>query len=178
MNRTLASVPLLLFASSAPAQTAAEPLTLRATVVRALEHAPELAVSRGALEEAAAGSRSAASAFQPEAFVSTTPGYATGMPVAIAGRIPAIAAIDARQLLYDARTRAEVHLASARAEEATAAFGRARSETARAALALYARCWADETLLDAARRRVEVEENASARVAALEREGRATPLDA
>jgi outer membrane protein TolC len=175
MNRTLL---LLVLASSAHAQAAAEPLTLRAAVVRALEHAPELAVSRGVVEEAAAGSRSAASAFQPEAFISTTPGYATGMPVAIAGRIPAVAAVDARQLLYDARTRAEVHMAAAKAEEATGALGRVRSETARGVLALYARCWFDETLLDAARRRVEVEEGASSRVTALEREGRATPLEA
>jgi len=174
MNRNLAILFL-----AAPALARAEPpLTLKDAVSRALERAPVLAVTRGALEEASAGSRSAASAFQPEAFVSSTPGYATGMPVAVLGRVPAIAAVEARQLVYDPRARAEVHLAAAKAEEATGALGRVRAETARSVLSLYAKCFADEALLAAAKRRVETEEAAARRVAALEREGRATPLEA
>src|SRR5512143_1716299 len=157
MNRLLSLLALAALSAPSPSR-AADPLTLRDAVARALERAPGLAVSRGALEEASAGSRSAGSVFQPEAFVSSTPGYATGMPVAIVGRVPAIAAVEARQLLYDGRARAEIHLAAAKAEEATAALGRARAETAKSVLSLYARCFVDESLVAAAKRRVEIEE--------------------
>jgi outer membrane protein TolC len=174
MNRNRTLVLLVLLAGPA---LATEPLTLRVAVSRALERAPELAVSRGALEEASAASRSAGSAFQPEAFVSSTPGYASGMPITVVGRVPAIASVEVRQLVYDGRARAEVHLAAAKAEDATAALGKARADTAKAVLSLYARCFADDALAEAAQRRVATEEGAAGRVAALEREGRAMPLD-
>ena len=84
----LPPVPGALARSDGP-PGAVEPLTLRRAVELALARSPELA----------------AAGFRPEAFASTTPGYSTGLPVAVAGQVPAIFGVSVRTSLYDPARR-------------------------------------------------------------------------
>src|SRR6266508_2190690 len=108
MNRP--GLALLLFAAlpSLPAsgQTPA-PLTLKRAAELALAHAPETASARAAAAESASRARAAAAGFAPQAFATTTPGYSSGLPVAVAGRVPAVFGVELHQTLYDPARRAE-----------------------------------------------------------------------
>jgi len=79
-----------------------EPATeLRQAAERALARAPQIAVSRAEEAETGAEARLARDASHPEAWLTTTPGYSSGLPVAVAGRAPAVAGVEIRQSLYD-----------------------------------------------------------------------------
>jgi outer membrane protein TolC len=100
-----------------------------------------------------------------------------GLPLAIAGRAPALFGAEAHATLYDPFRRTDSLEAEARAEAVDGALAAARTEAARAVLVLYGRCAMDSALVESARRRVEAQEALHARVAARHREGRETDLD-
>jgi outer membrane protein len=152
-------------------------LTLRDTVDRALASSPGLAAAEASRAEASASAQLARDAFHPEAWASTTPGYSSGLPVAVAGRVPAIAGLDVRQTLYDRASRSEGFQADARAASQTGAAEKSRRETARSAALLYGRCWTDERRVLSARKRQDATEAILGHVEALVREGRRTELD-
>ncbi len=165
-------------AAPLPGQTsAAAPLTLRHAAELALGRAPEIAVARAEAEEGAASARAAGAALAPQAFATTTPGYSSGLPVAVAGRVPSIAGFELRQTIYDPVRRADVLDAHARAAALEGALERSSAATARALVASYARNWAAGELQESARRRLEAREAVLRRVSALAREGRRTDLD-
>ena len=183
-RRTLAFLALLAGAfplcAQAPAQAPpppAEPLTLRRAVELAVERAPEVAVSRAEADEAAASARLSRAEWKPFASISTTPGYSSGLPVQVAGQVPAIFGFEVRQTLYDPSRRALVYDAEATATEARGALARASAAAARAASLAYARVWSGQQKLESARRRVESREAIYRRAAVLKREGRRTDLE-
>jgi outer membrane protein len=152
-------------------------LTLHEAVERTLARSPGLGAAESARDEAAASVRLARDAFHPEAWASTTPGYSSGLPVAIAGRVPAIAGLDVRQTLYDGSARSEIFQSEAQAAARGGDAEKSRRETARAAVLLYARCWSDERRIAAARRRQGASESILDHAGALFREGRRTELE-
>ncbi len=173
MSRTLL---LICVAATAPlrAQTT---LTLQEAVSRAVTHSPELRVMRAAVAEAQANALVAQQAFRPAASVSTTPGYATGLPIAVLGQVPAIGTIETHKLFYDVAARAEELAARVEIESATTQFELRTRDTAQAAAELSARHAADQALVDAATRRLSSQETVLARTNALRSEGRARDLD-
>ena len=79
-------------AARAQAQTSeTPPIDLGQAIARALERSPEIGVARADADEAHASARLADAAFQPEAFVTTTPGYSSGLPIQVAGQVPSLA---------------------------------------------------------------------------------------
>ncbi len=164
---------VLFAATTAPAQT----LSLREVVDRAVASSPELRGMRAAVAEAAANTLLAQQAFHPSASISTTPGYATGLPVAVLGSVPAIGTVEAHQLIYDASTTANVLAAHAEVEAASAELDARTRETARSASELYAHYASGQALLDATRRRVTAYETILARLDAMRQEGRVRDLD-
>src|SRR5207244_3460154 len=78
--------------------------------------APEAASARAQAAEADADARAAAATFAPRAFATTTPGYSSGLPVAVAGRVPSVFGVEVHQTLYDPARRAEALAARARPE--------------------------------------------------------------
>lgn len=181
MNRR--KIVLLLFpalASVLPAsgQTPpAGPLTLRRAAELALARAPEAASAQAQAAEADADARAASARFAPQAFATTTPGYSSGLPVAVAGRVPAVFGVEVHQTLYDPARRAEVLEARARAEAFEGASARSGAATARALVLSYGRNWSDRWRIENARRDLEAREAVLRRVAALAREGRRTDLE-
>ncbi len=152
-------------------------LTLHDAVERALAQAPVLAAARQSTEEAGASARLARDAFHPQAWLTTTPAYASGFPVTIAGEPPAVFGFRIRQAVYDPTARSEALEAQARSLDSVGALGDARLETALAAITLYARVWSDQALLECARQRLSARQAILERVTALLREGRQTELD-
>src|SRR6266481_2705228 len=75
-------------------------LTVEEAMNQAIAHSPELKALEAGVAEATANA-ALADAFHPGASVSTTPGYATGLPIAVLGSVPAIGTIEAHRLLYD-----------------------------------------------------------------------------
>src|SRR6266851_3700893 len=124
-----------------------------------------------------AGARLAADAFHPAAELSSTPGVGRGLPVAVAGHVPAVVSVDLRQSLYNTEQRAQGLQARARSATTQAAWERARVQVAREIADLYARCWTDQQLLGGADRRLAAYQAMSGRAAALHAEARATDLD-
>ncbi len=181
-RRTLRPLIVLLLSALAAPRLAqseappAEPLTLRRAVELAMAHAPDVAVAQAARAGAEADARLARDAFHTGAEISTTPGYARGLPVAVLGRVPAVAGVTGHRLLYDPAQRHEALSAEAGAAEGRARAEAARREAARAAAAAYARCWADQARTEAARRGEEALGRSLARIQALEKEGRVTGL--
>lgn len=175
--------PLLtafLFVAGRPAgaaESSPPPLTLRAAIAGALAKAPDAAVARAESDEAAASARLAEAGFRPEAFARTTPGYSTGLPVLVAGQVPAVFGVSVRSALYDPSRRAAALGARAVAAGREAASDRVAEQTARAVVLAYGRNWGSAALLEAARRSVEAREAISRRTAGLRAEGRATDLD-
>ena len=183
-NRRIASLPaaavlLLAAASTAPAQAPppADALTVRRAVELAVEHAPEVAVSRAEADEALSSARLSRAGMKPFASISTTPGYSSGLPVQVAGQVPSIFGFEVRQTLYDPSRRALVYDAEAAAAEARGTYAKASAAAARAATLSYARVWTGQKKVENARRRVEAREAVFRRASALRREGRRTDLE-
>ena len=176
MNRIPLVVSLaLLGASPARAQTV-RTVTLREAVSAALARSPRLAVAEASRDESAAGSRLARKAFRPEAALTATPGYASGLPVAVAGQVPAIGGVDLRQTLYDPNLRASALEAQAGEAGRAGDLDAARAEAARSVVALYARCRADRAQQEAASLRVAGAQEILRHVEARRKEGRETDL--
>jgi outer membrane protein TolC len=181
MNRL--KISLLLFpalASALPAsgQTPpAGPLTLRRAAELALARAPEAASALARAAEAGADARAASARFAPQAFATTTPGYSSGLPVAVAGRVPSVFGVEVHQTLYDPARRAEALEARARAEAFEGASARSGAASARALVLSYGRNWSDRRRIENARRDLEAREAVLRRVAALAREGRKTDIE-
>src|SRR5262249_19861534 len=113
----------------------------------------------------------------PEAYVRTTPGYSSGLPIQVAGQVPSLAGVSLRKTLYDPARRAEAFESRVRAASLDGVRERSVIETVRAVAASYGRTWSGETLMADARTRLEVREASLRRVSALRREGRQTDLD-
>jgi outer membrane protein TolC len=161
------------FAESPPARN----LTVRQTVEAALSRAPALAAARAAAREASASARLAGDVFHPELWFRSTPGYATGLPVAVVDQVPAVFGFSLRDTLYSPAARAEAFEAAAEARGRTGDAENLQVEIAESSVVLYARLWADQIRADGARRRISAEESISKRAAALQREGRKTDLE-
>jgi outer membrane protein TolC len=165
-------------APRAQAQTSeTPPIDLQQAIARALERSPEIGVARADAEEAHASARLADAAFRPEAFVTTTPGYSTGLPIQVAGQVPSLAGLSLRKTLYDPSRRAEVFESRVHAASLDGVRERSVVETVRAVAAAYGRNWSGEMLLAGARARLEIREASLRRASALRREGRLTDLD-
>jgi outer membrane protein len=162
--------------SAAPGPAPA-PLTLARAAELVLANAPEVAAAAAALQGDQAGARLAADAFRPAAEVSSTPGVGRGLPVAVAGRVPAVVSVDLRQSLYNTEQRAQGLQARARSATTRAAWERARVQAVREIADLYARCWSGQQLLAGAERRLAAYQAMTGRAAALHAEKRATDLD-
>ncbi len=169
----LAALPSL----PASGQTSAGALTIRRAAELALAHAPETAAARAAAVESANRARAAAAGFAPQAFATTTPGYSSGLPVAVAGRVPAVFGVELHQTIYDPSRRAEAFEAQAGAEGVAGVSALAASSTARAAVLSYSRNWEDRRRIENARRDLEAREAILRRATALAREGRKTDLE-
>jgi outer membrane protein len=152
-------------------------LTLRRAAELALGNSPDVAAAAAAWQGDQAGARLAADAFRPAAEVSSTPGVGRGLPVAVAGRVPAVVSVDLRQSLYNTEQRAQGLQARARSATTQAAWERARVQVVREIADLYARCWTGQQLLAGAERRLAAYQAMSGRAAALHAEARATDLD-
>src|SRR6202158_760341 len=152
MNRrkiALLLFPALVSVLPASGQTPpAGPLTLRRAAELALARAPQAASARAQAAEADADARAASAMFAPHAFATTTPGYSSGLPVAVAGRVPSVFGVEVHQTLYDPARRAGALEARVRAEAFEAASSRSGATTARALVLSYGRNWSD-------RRRIE-----------------------
>jgi len=179
MNRPGFAFLLLAALPSLPVsgQTPEGPLTLKRAAELAVAHAPEAASARAAAAEAAARGRAAAAGFAPEAFATTTPGYSSGLPVAVAGRVPAVFGVELHQTLYDPARRAQTLEAQAGAEVLAGISALASFSTARALVLSYARNWEDRRRIENARRDLEAREAILRHVTALAREGRKTDLE-
>jgi outer membrane protein len=152
-------------------------LTLRRAAELALGNSPDVAAAAAAWQGDQAGARLAADAFRPAAEISSTPGVGRGLPVAVAGRVPAVVSVDLRQSLYNTEQRAQGLQARARSATTQAAWERARVQVVREIADLYARCWTGQQLLAGAERRLAAYQAMSGRAAALHAEARATDLD-
>jgi outer membrane protein TolC len=181
MNENLVFLlALALLASGADARSETPDgttLTLAGAIERALERAPLLAVARATAEEDAASERVAADAFHPQVMISATPGYSSGLPVALMGQLPAIVGVEVRQTLYDRRGKSDVLLARAKAATTEANYEDSRNRTAQAVAELYGRCWIDGALLRAADLEREAYQSRARRAEALQKEGRLTDLE-
>jgi outer membrane protein TolC len=181
MNRrkiALFLFPTLAFVLPASGQTPPDgPLTLRRAAELALARAPEVASAGAQAAEAEADARAASAMFAPHAFATTTPGYSSGLPVAVAGRVPSAFGVEVHQTLYDPARRREAFEARARAEAFEGASARSGAATARALVLSYGRNWSDRKRIENARKDLEAREAVLRRVEALAREGRRTDLE-
>ena len=177
-KRIAAFLPALAWVLPAFGQTPPSgPLTLRRAAELALARAPEAASARAQATAAEAGARAASAVFAPQAFATTTPGYSSGLPVAVAGRVPAVFGVELHQTLYDPASRAEAFEKRAIAESLEGASALSTSATARAVVISYARNWEDLRRVANARRELEAREAILRRATALAREGRRTDLE-
>ena len=158
---------------AAPADT----LTLRHAVELALERAPQLAATRASRDEASAAAEISRDALHPSVWVSTTPGYSSGLPVSVAGSVPAYASIEVRQTIYDPWRKTEALQAEASAADFEGAVESGCADTVRTAATAYAKAWTDERRADAASRGLAAAEAARDRAIALFGEGRMTGID-
>ncbi len=166
--------------SGVTASTAAgtgEILTLRRAAELALGHSHDVAAAAAALETDLAAARVAGDAFRPEAGVSTTPGVGRGLPVAVAGQVPAIVTVGVRQSLFNREDRSKGLAARAATAATRAAYQRARLQAARAAADLYSRCWTDQRQLALAEQRLAAHAAMARRAGELRDQGRVTELD-
>jgi len=176
MNKPALLLTLALGAGRPAFSQTARVVTLSDAVAAVLARSPDLASAEAARAESAAGARLARDAFRPLAAVEVTPGYASGLPVAVAGQVPALFGVDVRQTLYDPSLEAGALEAQAAHAERAGMLGAARGETARSAVALYARCRADRAQAEAAARRVSAAQELLAHAEARRSEGRETEL--
>src|SRR5262245_6460023 len=167
---------LLLAAAPSP-DPSATPLTLRRAVELALARSPEIAVSRAAAEENASGAREASSERRPQLYINSTPGYSTGLPLSVAGEVPAAAGARVGWKLYDSRERSDELEAQARVFDSEGALAAARADIVRRTVSACAKLSADDARVAGARRALEARESVAQRQKALAREGRLTELD-
>ena len=150
--------------------------TLDDVVARAIAHSPEVRALDAAVAEARANAV-LGDAFRPAATLSTTPGYATGLPIAVLGQVPAIGTAEAHRLLYDPSSRAAQIGAASQIDAAVARRESRKREIARTVVELVARVDAEAALVASSQRRLTATETIAARTEALRREGRARDLD-
>ena len=111
--------------------------------------------------------------------MNTTPGYSTGLPLAIAGEVPAAVGAAARMTLYDPNQRSDELQARASAAASGAAFSRIRTEIVRRTDRGLARGSPPTRCAPRARAgALEARETIARQQRALLREGRVTQLDA
>ena len=151
-------------------------LSMQEAVTHALAHSPEIRALEAQLVQARANA-TIADAFRPTASISTTPGYATGLPVAALGQVPAIATVEAHKILYDASARADQIGAQSDADAAESRLESRKREVAGNTAELYARVVADGALATSARHRVDAYQTIASHADALRREGRARDVD-
>lgn len=161
-----------------PPEGGRQTLGLTQALERARARSPEAAIARSQAIEARAHARIAGAAFRPEAYATTTPGYASGLPVAVAGQVPSIFGLSVRTTLYDVSRKAGELSASADADALEAAAARVEAAVDRTVVVAYSRAWSSRARVDAARRALAGREAIFRRVSALKSEGRATDLDA
>ena len=152
-------------------------LSMQEAVTRAIAHSPEVRALQAQVAQARANA-TIADAFRPTASISTTPGYATGLPVAALGQVPAIATIEAHKILYDTSARADEISARSDADAAESRLESKKREVAQNTVELYARLTADVTLVISARHRVDAYQTIAAHAEALRKEGRVREVDA
>jgi outer membrane protein TolC len=162
--------------SSAFAITILMAISLQDAVTKAIAHSPELRALDAGVAEARANAE-LGNAFRAGASISTTPGYATGLPIAVLGQIPAIATIEAHRLLYDPSARADQIGIGTQVDAATARLESRKREIALSVVDLYARVAADLMQTESASKRVAAFETIGSRTQALRNEGRARDLD-
>ncbi len=155
----------------------ADALTLRHAVELALAQAPQLAATRASRDEALAQAHISRDALHPSVWVSTTPGYSSGLPVSVAGSVPAYASIEVRQTIYDPWRKTEALQAQASAADFEGAVENGCADTVRTTATAYAKAWTDERRADAASRGLAAAEAARDRAIALFGEGRMTGID-
>lgn len=181
MNEGLLLVVLLAAASApgvpAPAAPETSALTVRDAVARALSNAPEIAVAVAGSDEAGATRNLAASDRKPQFSINTTPGWSTGVPLSVAGEVPAAAGARVRLTLYNPFEQGEELQAVARVAAAEGTLAAARAAVARRTAGACAKLSSDEARVSSARRRLTAEEAIARRERALAREGRRTDLD-
>ncbi len=178
--RLVLAAATLATAAAARGQTApdeAGALTLRRAAELALAHAPQLAAQRAARDEGSASARVAADALHPSVWLSTTPGYSSGLPVSVAGSVPAYGALTVRQTIYDPMRKYDALDAEARSAQLEGAVESGCADTVRATVKAYARSWTDERQADAARRRLATAEAALQRTLTLFDAGRVTEIE-
>jgi outer membrane protein TolC len=145
-------------------------------MAHAIAHSPDLRALEAGVAEARANA-TLADPFAPSASISTTPGYATGLPTAVLGQLPAIGTVEAHRLLYDPTAHAERLSAQAEIDAAVARLEARRREVAQSVAELYGRLVADGAIITSAQRRVVANETIASRTQALQKEGRARDLD-
>lgn len=151
-------------------------LTMRDAVARAVGHSPELRVLQARVDQARA-STAMNDVFRPSASLSTTPGYATGIPTAVLGEVPAIATAEVHKIFYDTSAKAQQLDAEAEADAAQSQLDAQRREVARITAEMYARVVVDRSLAASARQRADAYQTMASRVEALAKEGRARDVD-
>lgn len=151
-------------------------MTMRDAIGRAVANSPDVRALEAQLIEARANAH-LTDAFRPMATLSTTPGYATGLPIAVLGQVPAIATIEAHKLLYDTSAQTELLSAEAQIDEMEARLETRKREVAQSAADLFARATAGSMIATNAQRRVEAYRTIASHAAALRSEGRARDLD-
>lgn len=174
------AVPLLaaiLLAVATAWPAAGAPLTLGVATQLALGQSHDVAAAAAAFQSDRAAARVAGDAFHPEASASTTPGVGRGLPVAVAGQVPAIISVGVRQPLFNREERSKGLAARATAAGTRAAYQRARLQVGRDVADLYGRCWTDQQLLAAAERRLGAYAAMARRTEDLRGQGRTTELD-
>jgi len=151
-------------------------LSMQEAVTHALAHSPEIRALEAQLVQARANA-TIADAFRPTAAISTTPGYATGLPVAALGQVPAIATVEAHKILYDASARADQIGAQSDVDAAESRLESRKREVAGNTAELYARVVADGALATSARHRVDAYQTIASHADALRTEGRVRDVD-
>jgi outer membrane protein TolC len=174
MNRAFVVVAAVAWAGVASAE---EPLTLSEAAKEALRHGPAWAAAKAEDQEADAGARAAGDAFHPEGFFTTSPGYASGFPVGVAGRLPAIASVEVRETLLDPSRRSEAFSARAKRAAARGVLLDAEGRVLTDVVAAYVRAWLDSALARGAEAREAAKARLVERSEALAREGRLLPVD-
>jgi outer membrane protein len=162
--------------SSALAITLWMAISLQDAVTRALAHSPELRALEAGVAEARANAEMS-DAFRSAASISTTPGFATGLPTAVLGQVPAIATVEAHRLLYDPSARVDQIGMASQVEATIARVESRRREIALSVVELYARVAADQAQMGWANTRVAAHETIAMHTQALRSEGRARDLD-
>src|SRR5437660_3572612 len=162
--------------SSAIAMSVLMAISLQDAITQAIAHSPELRALEASVAEARANA-TLGDAFRSAASISTTPGYATGLPTAVLGQVPAIATVETHRLLYDASARAEQIGAASQIDATIARLESRKREIAQNAAELYTRVAADHVQSASAQRRVTAYETIATRTMALRTEGRVRDLD-